>query len=329
MRLTTLLPLLGLALPLAAQDAPAPRPAGAKAAPKAATKPAPKVLARIGGQVLLDTDVDALLESMPQQQRLQFQMSPEGRPRLVQQLTEIMLLAAKARKEGLDRSPIFQASLRRTADSLLAQELMKGQEAGLREKMTLSEADVKAYFEGHKDQFKKGETFDARHILVGKRVEGSEKERTEEEVAARVKEVQAELAAGRPFEELVDKYTDDPGSKASKGLYEGIGRGRFVPEFEKAAFAQELGKVGEPVKTQFGVHIIRVEKRSPAADATFEEVKAQVQQAAQADRQKQIWEDFLAGLKREIPVEIAGEAPTPVKAPVKGKPAAKKTGAAQ
>jgi peptidyl-prolyl cis-trans isomerase C len=324
MRLTVLLPLL--ALPLVSQDVPAPRPAGAKPAPK----PAPVVLARIGGQVLLDTDVDALLESMPQQQRMQFQLSPEGRPRLVQQLTEIMLLAAKARKDGLDKSPIFQASLRRTADSLLAQELMKGQEAGLREKMTLSEADVKAYFEGHKDQFKKGETFDARHILVGKRAEGSEKERTEEEVAARVKEIQAELAAGKPFEELVDKYTDDPGSKPTKGLYEGIGRGRFVPEFEKAAFAQEIGKVGEPVKTQFGVHIIRVEKRAPAAEATFEEVKAQVQQAAQADRQKQIWDEFLAGLKREIPVEVPGEASAPAKKTlVRGKATAKKTGAAQ
>ncbi len=323
MRLIALLPLL--ALPLASQDAPAPNAAPAKTAPKAT----PKVLARIGNQVLLDTDVDALLESMPQQQRMQFQLSPEGRPRLVQQLTEIMILAAKARKDGLDKSPIFQASLRRTADSLLAQELMKGKEAGLREKMTLSDAEVKGYFEAHKDQFKKGETFDARHILVGRRAEGAEKERTEEELAARVKEIQAELAAGKPFEELVDKYTDDPGSKTTKGLYEGIGRGRFVPEFEQAAFAQEIGKVGEPVKTQFGFHIIRVEKRSPAADATFEEVKAQVQQAAQAERQKQIWDEFLAGLKREIPVKVMGESPAKAEVAPKAKPAGKKRGAAQ
>lgn len=323
MRITALLPLLALGL---SAQTPAPK---APKAPKAAVKPteakrAPAVvLARIGGQVLTDADVDALLESMPAQQKMQLQLSPDGRPRLVQQLSEMMLMAGKARKLGLDKSPVFKANLRRTSDALLSQELMKQYQAELQEKVKVSDEQVKAYFEAHKDQFKKGETFDARHILVGKRAEGAEKERTEEELAARVKELQAELAAGKPFEELVDKYTDDPGSKAQKGLYTGIGLGKFVPEFEKAALTQELGKVGEPVKTAYGFHLIRVEKRTPAAEASFEEVKAQVQQAAQTERQAQVWEEFLSGLKKDVPYEMSAKLPAKAGAQPAVKPAPK------
>lgn len=320
MRITALLPLLALGL---SAQTPAPKTTKAVVKPTDVKTAAPAVLARIGGQVLTDADVDALLESMPAQQKMQFQLSPEGRPRLVQQLTEMMLLAGKARQLGLDKSPVFKANLRRTSDALLSQELMKQYQSDLQEKVKVSDEQVKAYFESHKDQFKKGETFDARHILVGKRAEGAEKERTEEELAARVKEVQAELAAGKPFEELVDKYTDDSGSKAQKGLYTGIGRGKFVPEFEAAAFSQELGKVGEPVKTAYGFHIIRVEKRTPAADAAFEEVKAQVQQAAQADRQTQVWDEFLAGLKKDVPYEVKGQLPAKAAGKPTVKPAAK------
>ncbi len=319
MRITALLPVL--ALGLSAQ------------APKAAVKPAPKkaeapkapslVLARIGGEVLTDADVDALLESMPAQQKMQFQRNPEGRGRLVQQLSEMMLMAGKARQLGLDKTVAFKANLRRTADALLTQELMKQHQSTLQEKVKVSDDEVKAYFEAHKDQFKKGETFDARHILVGKRAEGAEKERTEEELAARVKECQAELAAGKPFEELVDKYTDDPGSKAQKGLYTGIALGKFVPEFEKAALTQELGKVGEPVKTTYGFHLIRVEKRTPAADATFEDVKAQVQQAAQNARQAEVWEEFLASLRKDVPYEVSAKLPAKSEAKPARKPAVK------
>ncbi len=319
MRIIALLPLLALGL---VAQAPKATPAVLKTTDE--KKPATKVLARIGGQTLTDADVDALLESMPAQQKMQFQMSPEGRPRLVLQLTEMMLMAGKARAMGLDKTPVFKANLRRTSDALLSQELMKKHQEELQEKVKVSEEQVKAYFEGHKAQFKKGETFDARHILVGKRAEGAEKERTEEELAARVKELQAELAAGKPFEELVDKYTDDPGSKAQKGLYTGIGLGKFVPEFEKAALTQEIGKVGEPVKTAYGFHLIRVEKRTPAAEATFEEVKAQAQQAAQSERQAQVWDEFLAGLKKDVAYEVMTPLPgKPAAVPV-AKPAAKK-----
>lgn len=321
MRYSALLPLLALGL---SAQTPAPKATKAVVTPTDAKKVESAVLARIGGQVLTDGDIDALLESMPAQQKMQFQLSPEGRPRLVQQLTEMMLMAGKARKLGLDKTPVFKANLRRTSDALLAQELMKQHQTELQEKVKVSEEQVKAYFEAHKDQFKKGETFDARHILVGKRAEGAEKERTDEELAARVKELQAELAAGKPFEELVDKYTDDPGSKAQKGLYTGIGLGKFVPEFEKAALSQEIGKVGEPVKTAYGFHLIRVEKRTPAAEATFEDVKAQVQQAAQTDRQAQVWDEFLSGLKKEVPYQVMAKLPAKPAAKPLLKPAAKK-----
>jgi peptidyl-prolyl cis-trans isomerase C len=250
-----LLPLLSLAL--SAQGA---KPA-AKPAAKAAAKPAAPgktkdakadespVLARIGGSVLTQADVDAFLENLPPQQRMQLQYTPGGMGRMVQELAELKLVAEKAHRLGLDHTPTYERRLQSIKTQLLTRAYLEKEDASLRAKGEVSDDEVKAYFEGHKDKFETPATYDARHILIGKHPQGAEKDRTDEEMQARVKEVMSAVAAGKPFEDLVESYTDDGGSKNTKGLYQAVRKGQFVPEFEKAALSQEIGKVGEPVKT--------------------------------------------------------------------------------
>lgn len=302
-RLFALLPALSLALSAqTARPNPKAAPASGKAAPSEAKKESP-VLAYIGSTTLTQAEVDAFLENLPPQQRMQLQYTPGGTQRMVQELAEMKLVAEKARRMGMEKDAKYRRRLEAVKSQLLTRAFLEAKDAELRKNGEVSDEDVKAYFESHKDKFTSPATFDARHILVGKRPQGAEKDRTEEELQARVKEVQAALAAGKPFEELVEPFSDDPG-KANKGLYAGISKGQFVPEFEAAAFAQEVGKVGEPVKTQYGYHLIRVEKRTEPQVMAFDAVKEQAKQQAQQEKGQQVWNTLIAGLKKEIPFKM-------------------------
>jgi peptidyl-prolyl cis-trans isomerase C len=307
-----------LSLLLAAQGAKTSKP-HAKAKP-AASEPAsaPKVLARVGTSAITQEDLQAFLDTLNPQQRMQLQYTPGGMDMVVKRLAERKLLAEKARKQGLERDPKFLRRLAASKDELLAFAYLETQNEALQKQGEVTDAEVKAYYDAHADKFQTPASYDARHILIGKKPSGSEKERTEEELQARIKEVQAALASGKPFEDLVEQYTDDPGSKATKGLYQGVTKGQFVPEFEAASFKQEVGKVGEPVKTTYGYHLIRVEKRTEAALQPFEAVKDQAKQQAQQEKGLKVWNDLIDKLKQEIPVEIvppAAPKPAPAAQP--------------
>lgn len=115
-------------------------------------------------------------------------------------------------------------------------------------------------------------TVTVRHILVATQetdatTQETKEVRTLEEALARAKEVQGKLAAGGDWAELAKQYSDDPGSKENGGLYADQKNGNWVEAFKQAAYKQEIGVVGEPVETEYGYHVILVEKRDTPAFA--------------------------------------------------------------
>ena len=110
-----------------------------------------------------------------------------------------------------------------------------------------------------------------------------------------------QLKAGAKFEDLAKKYSEDPGSAKEGGSLGWIGKGRTVPEFEKAAFSLPKGQISDLVKSSYGFHIIRVDDKQDAHMKTLDEVKGEIepilkQQKAQEMAQKQA-EDLLQQAK--------------------------------
>ncbi|WP_438435230.1 foldase protein PrsA [Gorillibacterium sp. sgz500922] len=114
-----------------------------------------------------------------------------------------------------------------------------------------------------------------RHILIAtKDPEDQTKEKRSKDAALKLaKEVKAKLDAGGDFAELAKQYSEDTGSKTNGGLYENqqVGTSQFVEPFLKAMSEQEVGKVSEPVETDFGYHIIKVDSRKTLAFADEKE----------------------------------------------------------
>ena len=140
--------------------------------------------------------------------------------------------------------------------------------ADAREFAKKEEAKVKAYFESHQAEFAQPEQAHARHILVKFDAKNSDS------VAAaleKAKAIKARLAKGEDFAKIAKAESDDPGSKDKGGDLGFFGRGRMVPEFETAAFSSPLKKVTDPIKSEYGYHLIEPLEKRPAKQAEFNE----------------------------------------------------------
>jgi parvulin-like peptidyl-prolyl isomerase len=288
-------------------------------APKAPAAPAPvkedKVLATLGTSVVRESDFDLFLAvSLPEQQRAQVMMMAGAREQYLKRFLDYKILAAKARKEGIAKGSDFAKKMQLMEMQVLIQTLFDRDGNMLKAKSAVKDEDVKAYFDKHPEKFMTPESFNARHILVSTRAQGTEKARTDDEAKARIKEIQEALKAGKSFEELAKTYSDDPGSKEKGGLYDTMPFGRFVPEFDKAVRDQKAGEVGEPVKSMHGYHLIKVEKITPAVPQTFETAKEAAKQQASADVQEKVMNEYMDAARKEVAYH-EGAAPAAPAAP--------------
>jgi len=135
-------------------------------------------------------------------------------------------------------------------------------------------AEVKSYYDEHPDEFTEEAMVEASHILLATRGIEDEagklaKKAEAEKLKKELDEVEDEAVK---FAALAEAHSDCP-SKEDGGSLGGFARGQMVPEFEEAAFTQEIGKVGDLVETQFGYHLIMVTDRQEAKKLSFEEVE--------------------------------------------------------
>jgi peptidyl-prolyl cis-trans isomerase D len=166
--------------------------------------------------------------------------------------------------------------------------------------------ELQSYYNQHRDQYRVAEQAKVSHILIKTPLAGADGKVDEKGAAdaqKRAEDLLKQLKAGAKFEDLARKYSEDPGSAKEGGSLGWIGKGRTVPEFEKAAFSLPKGQISDLVKSSYGFHIIRVDDRQDAHMKTLAEVKDQIepilkQQKAQQIAQKQA-EDLLQQAKTQ------------------------------
>ena len=126
----------------------------------------------------------------------------------------------------------------------------------------VSDAEIQTYYDGHRDEFKQDAAISAAFVSFPKVA----MPRDEAEAEQEIQRILQEVKNGDDFAELAQAYSDGP-SGPRGGDLGFFGKGRMVKPFEDAAFALETGQTSEPVKTQFGWHIIKVEEQKGTADS--------------------------------------------------------------
>jgi len=145
----------------------------------------------------------------------------------------------------------------------------------------VTEQDLQAYYDQHRDEYRVPEQVKVRHILIKTPLPGPDGKVDDKGVAdarAKADDVLKQVKAGGDFAKLAEKYSEDPGSAKSGGELGWIGRGRTVPEFEKAAFSLPKGQTSDLVKSSYGFHIIQVEDKQDAHVKLLAEVKNEIQE---------------------------------------------------
>jgi len=144
----------------------------------------------------------------------------------------------------------------------------------------VSPDDLRTYYNEHQDQYRVPEEVKVSHILIKTPAPGPDGKVDEKglaEAQKKAEDILKQLKAGAKFEDLAKKYSEDPGSGKQGGELGWIGRGRTVPEFEKAAFSLPVGQLSDLVKSSYGFHIMRVEDKHEPHLKTLDEVKAEIE----------------------------------------------------
>jgi peptidyl-prolyl cis-trans isomerase D len=154
-------------------------------------------------------------------------------------------------------------------------------QAKLEQTIQPTNADLLRLYNDNKDTYRTPERVNVRHILL--KTTGKDPKQ-DAAVKAKADDLVKQLRAGADFAEMAKKNSEDPGSKDKGGEYDGVVRGQMVAEFEKAAFTLKPNEISDPVKTDYGYHILQVLKHEQAQLKPFDEVKAQL--AAEYKKQR-------------------------------------------
>lgn len=242
-----------------------------------------KVLAIAAGNEITEKDLNALISRYPEQQRAAF-ASEEAKKNLLEQLISFELFNKFGKEMELDKTEEFKEALENVTKEILTSMAMNKALGDV----TVTEEDAKKYYDENKDAFSVPPTVSARHILVS----------TEEEA----NKVREEINNGLSFADAAMKYSSCPSKEQGGNLGE-FSKGMMVPEFEKASFDAEIGAISEPVKTQFGYHLIVVDSKNEGSVKSFEEVKNSVVNELLKKAQHKKYEDLLQQLEGKYGVE--------------------------
>jgi len=194
--------------------------------------------------------------------------------------------AAEAAKVG--DAPEFKRKLAYFRDKLLLDDYLERES-----KKAVTPEAAKALYDQTVKAMKPEEEVHARHILV-------ENEDQAKKIAARLK-------GGEDFAKVAGEVSKDPGSKAEGGDLGWFAKDRMVAPFAEAAFKLPVGQVSDPVKTQFGWHVIKVEEKRTKPVPSFDEMKEQVDQYLTRKAQQ----DIILKLRESAKIERTGAAAEP------------------
>lgn len=159
----------------------------------------------------------------------------------------------------------------------------------LEPRISITEEDLKNYYEENKSQFAREKQVKASHILL--------------ETKEKAHEVKKKLADRQDFSQLAKEYSTDTQTKENGGDLGFFGSGKMVKEFEEASFALSVGEISDPVKTEFGYHIIKVTEVRDAQDANYEQSKTQIKDTLFKDKAQAEYGAWLQELYQQYEIE--------------------------
>lgn len=237
------------------------------------------VVATVGGENITEADLGFAAQDLAQE--LQRVPPDQQRPFLVSVLIDMKVMAEAARDAKMDQSDLFKQRMQYLADRTLRQQYFADQV-----NKTVNEAALKQAYDAYTKAFKPEEQVRAAHILVASKDEAEA--------------IKKQLDAGADFAELAKSKSTDKASGAQGGELGFFTHNQMVKPFADAAFALKVGQISDPVQTQFGWHIIKLEEKKKTEPESF----AQMQPQLQRELMFKTFDDTVERLKKSAAIDI-------------------------
>ena len=241
--------------------------------------PPDRVVITAGEVKITAAQYDQLVETLPEQYRSMARTT--GRKQFGDNIVQILDLALEGQRRKINETAEYKTLANFQQSNVLAALAVDA----LRKDVKLDEADLRKYYEEHKAEY---EQVHGAHILI--RFQGSQvpvragqKDLTDAEALAKAQELRAKIIAGADFADLAKKESDDVGSGNNGGDLGTFKHGQMVPSFEEAAFKLKPGELSQPIKSQFGYHLIKVQTHD---SKSFAEVHSEIEGKAKSDALK-------------------------------------------
>ncbi|WP_078409434.1 peptidylprolyl isomerase [Priestia abyssalis] len=239
------------------------------------------LLVEQGGQAALDALIDqTIIESEAEKQKIDI-ADEEIENEL--KLLEESYGGEEALKAAMETSGISLADVKKDLSLNLTIEKL------LKSRISVTEEEMTTYFDENKESFATAEQVKASHILV------------EDETTA--KKVKDKLAGGEDFSVLAKEYSTDTTTKEQGGDLGFFAKGEMVAEFEEVAFSLKPDEISEPVKTEYGYHIIKLVEKQEAKEANYEESKSEIKELLTSEKMQTEYTTWLEEKKEEYNIE--------------------------
>ena len=221
------------------------------------------VLATVDGKNITKQDVQAFISMSAPQARYE-QLTPTQIKNITDRLIEKSLFAKLAKSSGIDKKEEYKNNIAKIQDELMVNMWMKTQ----MDNILVSDSEAKAFYDKNKDKFVSQESIHARHILV-------KAEKDANEITNALKSLKGEALKIKFIALAKEKSTGPSGPKG--GDLGSFPKGKMVPAFEKAVWSLKEGEITtSAVKTQFGYHIIYLEKKNQPEAIPYAKVKDRI-----------------------------------------------------
>jgi peptidyl-prolyl cis-trans isomerase C len=261
------------------------------------------LVAKIGEKNITLSDFNKILNFYDPERLKVIDKNPQVKEQLLQQMVQALVVSRVAKQNGFDAKPDVKEQMELLDNSFLANEYLKREVV---QKVTVSDNEVKTYYDTHKDEFKTPEMVRARHILFP--FEASATDESKKKEYEKAVETLKKIKGGEDFAKLASELSGDPGSKPKGGDLGFVAKGRTVKPFEDALFALKPGEVSGVIETKFGYHIIKAEERKDATEESFEDAKEKIRQKITQERVKAAVTAFIDKAMKDTKAEIFPEA---------------------
>ncbi len=314
--LSSLLVLLAACAPAANENTPATSSAGAAASPT--VEQIGETLGEVNGQPIGSKEFDHM--AMRQVGR-DGSLGESERNDIIARLVDEKLLYQEAIRRGIDKDPKLQKMM---VNTLLKEAVYNSMRTG-----EIGDEDLRSYFDSHKDDFVVPEKVQVKRILVK-----PDEAESADAVRARAEAIRTEVMAHRDdFKNIAQRYSGGPYARrgGDMGFITAAGKPGVSEAVVTAAFALGTGEISEVFQGEEGWNIVYVANRRDRVERTFQQMRGSVQRKVKSERYKQLFDDFVAGLKEGARIEIDDklvlsrtiEAPRPAPAPAARRPAPK------